>query len=1238
MTSCNNEGRTCKLLKSVMGITMSAAILATNLTCAVAQGNEYPYSSDFPNGIEDADISVFTESEIEYPLNMSFETNEEIEFVKANSQDEQISLSEDAYEGRFALDVKPANDEELLVKKTGDFTVGETMVSPAVYSLRTTSADGINVSVDDKQISVSGMADANKEVSIILFDENGSIAYVDQINSGAEGIFEFNFMVGEYGTYTMKLGNVTSSAIEQTIVVDSNTADDTITDTTIKVPATVDTKTNIVRLWIKPKYKAENISFYVTAVCAGTEKQLKILGDKDNDGVFKVPEDLALGKWQQITLDLLRLEEVPDSTVVKDFYISANEGSEWVIDSVESEYREINGNDVDLEQFAKENVVYEDGKLKFKSESHITYNKTTQISTGIMNINEKISNITVDASMFKPVANPVFVEESKSLLAEPISKSLYEGVEIGYDESISIPCNITTDELTKIHLEFASHESDKIVISTPTGYSTEQYLSDSNADIIVPPITQTGNITITSKTSSIELTNIDIQNIVYNDTHSKYIYDYPNGSYIHFNGESSYKASEYFSGNDDLKYVSNPSLKGEIVTSIPGYTKFNYMVLKFINLNIDNNGLNYIKCDYNDRYYTIPYGETELVVYNKYKSMFIPIDSNILLISYYGIDTEDEMTDFLDSDRTSTYTIPGYSDGVWSGDYMKYYYNNTLDNNHIYCFNTADMSCKKVLDTSSEVVSSTYTGNKLKTNNAIYDLETGEIILDNGILTPNGDIFSIEFKDEVFSVYKYSKGNKVLLFEVDEFLSSSSSWNIIFNPHHNYFIFDNRRTARLFKYDEDTCTYICDVICGSERVILSNDASTIYYYNSNNSSTIAYDIASKSTIRYEQTKFWQQASDDRFLISKYNTDSNKDYYYLFDSNTCEEEYIDFTDKVVEQMKYCSERNQILYVGDGELNIIDLNMNTEHNKYLLSFDGKKTWYAYDGGRWVVASVSAEPTLAEMKKSGMTKEEINAIPEEAYAKLYENGNEIYTLNFAIGMFGTTEYITPVVKSITVNTIANQPVDSIYSSKLFTFNKAEYNKVSGVFPVEDFPKVSECYYLLYLGNDWVYTYKDGAVKKLDTSVDKLMEDVNSSWIDIKQAGLNASELRSIPESVLTELFVNEKFANEKFGVIAVSKIKDDSTMDYSVEIKLSAETKYIAEDGYVLEISLNGAEKVVYTPADITKAQIDDFLAWLDERQNGGGNIFYRMQTENNQNFINYYNITNVNVYKESDTTEE
>lgn len=276
------------------------------------------------------------------------------------------------------------------------------MVSPAVYSLRTTSADGISVGVDDKKIVVSGVADADKEVTIILFDENGSIAYVDQTTSNEEGIFEFNFMVNEYGTYTMKLGNVASSAIEQTITVDKNAVEETITDTTVKVPEEIDTKTNIVRLWIKPKYKAESISFYVTAVCGGTKKQLKILGDKDNDGVFKVPDELALGKWQQITLDLLKLEEVPDSTVVKDFYISANEGSEWVIDSVESEYREINGNEVDFEQFAKDNIIYNnENELSFEILESNVYSNSSKILTGYADISEKISAISVNAEFEK---------------------------------------------------------------------------------------------------------------------------------------------------------------------------------------------------------------------------------------------------------------------------------------------------------------------------------------------------------------------------------------------------------------------------------------------------------------------------------------------------------------------------------------------------------------------------------------------------------------------------------------------------------------------------------------------------------------------------------------------------------------------------------------------------------------------------------------------------------------------
>lgn len=52
----NIRKKTSKMLKVVIGITMSASIICSNLVCAFAQA-KYPYSSKYPTGIEDADIS-----------------------------------------------------------------------------------------------------------------------------------------------------------------------------------------------------------------------------------------------------------------------------------------------------------------------------------------------------------------------------------------------------------------------------------------------------------------------------------------------------------------------------------------------------------------------------------------------------------------------------------------------------------------------------------------------------------------------------------------------------------------------------------------------------------------------------------------------------------------------------------------------------------------------------------------------------------------------------------------------------------------------------------------------------------------------------------------------------------------------------------------------------------------------------------------------------------------------------
>ncbi len=998
----NIRKRTFRMLKAVIGITMSASMICSNLVCAFAQ-SEYPYSSKYPTGIEDADISFFTEREINHPLDMNFESNEEIEFVKANSQNEQITLSEDAYEGKFAIDIKPTSTEKLLIKDTEYFSVGKNITSPVLYSVRKTNAkNSINISVNDKKITINGVTTPNAETTIMILDKNEEIAYIDQLAADKNGIFMFDFVLQNYGTYNLRIGNVGQEIFEQELTLKS----ETITDESIQVPESVDTKTNLLKLWIKPKYKAESISFYVTALVDGEEKQIVVFGDKDSDGVFKVSEDLALGKWQQITLDFLKLEEIPDSATVKDFYVSANQGSEWVIDSVTSSYRENSSSSVSLEQFATDNVIFnEEGEVVFSETTDGEYKNSSKVVTGSIDTNEMISGITVDSEFRK-------------------------------------------------NTEF-----------TPSGYT---------------------------------------------------------------------------------------------------------------------------------------------------------------------------------NDKISSYPIPTEDTTVFSGDYKKLFFKNKDDNNYIYCMDTSTLVCTKVLEISYDLKDASYTGDKIETSNGIYDTETGEHIpyfehAREHYLSPSGDVFAARRglePDYYHQVYKYSDGS-YNLFYTREWFNRRAAYTMSFSSNGEYFAVGDENYWTLYKNTENGCEYIDRAsVVSSEYVqgtFISNDGTKLFVYDRDYEEQHIYDFV--TGVHEELSdRYLSQAKDGRYLI-KHET-SKEVYYYLYDEVTGNEEKIYYESFGT---RYCSDRNWFLDVVNYELRIVDHNMNTEHNKYLLSFDGKKTWYAYDGGKWILASSSPVPNIEEMRKNGMTKEEINIIPEEAYKKFYENGFEVYTLNFAIGMFGSTKDITPVVKSISVDTIANQPVDYIYSSKLFTFDKSDYNKINAMFPVEDFPKVSECYYLLYLGNEWLYTYKDGKVIKLDFTAESIAQQTEENWLKVKKSGLTVNEVRSIPQSILTELFLNSEFANTKFGVIAISKVKDDTTATYNVEVKLSADVRYITEDNYYLEISLSGAEKIIYTPEQITKTQIDDFLSWLDERQNGNGDIFYRIQTEEGQKFINYYNITNVNVYKNNDNLQ-
>ena len=119
----------------------------------------------------------------------------------------------------------------------------------------------------------------------------------------------------------------------------------------------------------------------------------------------------------------------------------------------------------------------------------------------------------------------------------------------------------------------------------------------------------------------------------------------------------------------------------------------------------------------------------------------------------------------------------------------------------------------------------------------------------------------------------------------------------------------------------------------------------------------------------------------------------------------------------------------------------------------------------------------------------------------------------------------------------------------------------------------------------------------------------------------------------TVSTSVLLNDEYANSEFGIIYVLKTNDVSTQDYKVDFKLKLGKKYFGNnENLTLKVTLSGSEEKLFTPEDITTAEIEEFMSWIENRQNGKGSIFYQINTKAGFFFVNYYMITGVDVTKE------
>lgn len=1227
----------------------------------------YPLKSQYPNGIETVDPVLAKESKIDRPINTGFEERNEINAVKMEDYNGQLNISEEKYNGKFALEVIKNDSTIIPVKESEYFKTSDSAINITKNSdSKTTITDGdMSAVIDGNLVTLEGTAKNCGQVSISV-TKGGKIVYVNQYET-EDGSYRFSFGISDYGTYSIKISDE-SGLIKQTAIKIPQAGKGLPSD--IVPVEEIDTKCNFFNVMIKPMYMSEEVSFYTKLSVTNsngniTEKYVLIKSDKNSDGIFKVGEDLNRGKWQKIELSLLDVDEDFENGVVSGLYVSANNGSHWLFDDITSGYKAINEKNANLPDFARNNVIYTKDGIKFTETGTSTavFNNAATVLTGGVNVSETIVGVDIVSGAERANGSLQNISDSgKTLYSDLLISDKWTvndtSSKIKYTNGTGIinfkPLgnavytlnnNETADRVTVnaqvayANLVPAAGQAVQIDlyegVSSSAYYSTKvnvsSVLGKQNIKTILPKLKANTKIKFTNlcETLNINLSDFKVCELIETDWNSDAF------------GTKSFSYRTFFDGNtvkesltDETGYaVKNPNAKGikntgSTETSHNGYSYGTNSKMRFKLVNLNTTPA-YVKINGSVKW--LGYGECYVEGDNY--TVTLPPNQNVILVS--SVQVNDLSSD---ENLSSPKTLDGlYNEYIVAPDNEKIYYANHYDNSYMYCYDFTQDIKKRVAEKS---VSEIYAINQAGTILVFKDSENKLCRLD---LTTNtveimGDASDfnkayINAKDEIYVIQgKYYVENRkdILSYELygykdkkltsimemykltDEMKSVTEKYaNISFDSTGEAMVVNHSSKVGVYKKINGIWQNIRSVqgaIAGS--VYISDDLTTIYH-SVNNSTNFDGKTAEGVIV--------QRNSDGTYITSK---------GYIYNSSTGE--LYKLTETVGESMNYSPENDILFYVSGGILHRIKLNSDKAEAKFAFSFDGKNNWYSYLNGRWLLVSENSTPTETEMYKSGMTVKQVNEISSADFGKIYKDGDSILTVDIAIFMNSASEYISPVIKSITVKTVDNNELDGIYSVNMETFKKDDYRSVNSIVPVENFTSGAECYYVLSLGNDWLYTYKNGKIAKLAESADELLSNMAENWILFKQYGMTAKELRNIPQKALNQLLVNENYANTEFGVIYAIKTKSDSTEQYKVSLKLQSESKYISKENIVVEIALNGNDVKVIDSKDFSREDIEDFVAWVEARQNGSGDVFYVLKNDKVQYFINYYMINSINVY--------
>jgi len=429
------------------------------------------------------------------------------------------------------------------------------------------------------------------------------------------------------------------------------------------------------------------------------------------------------------------------------------------------------------------------------------------------------------------------------------------------------------------------------------------------------------------------------------------------------------------------------------------------------------------------------------------------------------------------------------------------------------------------------------------------------------------------------------------------------------------------------------------------QVLLSNKTGTKLYIQ-NDGSVYSYHVNSKALRKLDIEsigRIVKTIDDDKLVYQDayYN-------YFIYNPDSDESSCIRPSDAkypASQDLTYfdveCSGK-RIAYIPTSSSNGVKVSyigQPQDPTRYLLSFDGGLldgsgycSWYGYKDGEWIkVADAPYGPTSKEyFDVYGMTADEINALDAGDFKSLYENGKQVFGVSIVACMASVDIYTTPVINSIQVNLNEDSEGFSDFSEKLYavkkeSFDTESWRKINKIHPVEISPKDCETYYFIKV--DGKYACYDGSQwqDESGSEIAGLLEDVKTNWIEITKKGMSFDGLRSIPASALTD-----KLKGKDFSVEYCMKVGDTSTEKYQSIVKIDYVEDLFGSNSLILNVTLNSGETKQFT--GLSDTDVEEFMEWINQRQYNRGQIFYRIKTGSNNDFLNYYMIQSVTVQEQ------